>query len=167
MRKIIKFFFFSMVAVSSCGVLPALAGNEEIWGTYRLISATNHYLDTNETIDAYGKNPKGYITYGPEGRMMVFVTFDGRIKLDKPEDATSEQRAQLYSTTYSYAGTYTYTGTQIIHHIDMHSNESWAGRDVIRDISKHGDSLTYVTKPQTDPRNGRPVVVTLIWEKVK
>src|SRR5271170_4865846 len=88
-----------------------LAGNEEIWGTYKIISATVHWLDNDQTEDAYGKHPNGYITYGTDGRMMVLVAFDGRLQLSKPETATIDQRDQLYSTMFAYAGTYSYTGT--------------------------------------------------------
>ena len=149
-------------------LLPSfvLAGNEEIWGTYKIISATVHWLDSGQTEDAYGKHPNGYITYGKDGRMMVLVAYDSRLKLSKPETATIEQRDQLYSTMFAYAGTYTYTGTSIEHHIDVSWNEAWTGKTVIRDITRQGNRLTYVTRPQTSPRNGRLEVVTLVWEKV-
>ena len=61
----------------------ALAGDEEIWGTYRLIKATNRLLDTGDVVNSYGEHPKGYITYGEEGRMLVLITYDGR---PKPQD---------------------------------------------------------------------------------
>ena len=79
------------------------AGNEEIWGTYKIVCATVHWLDNGQTEDAYGKHPNGYISYGKDGRMMVLVAFDGRLKLSKPETATIEQRDQLYSTMFAYA----------------------------------------------------------------
>jgi Lipocalin-like domain len=150
-------------------VVPSIvqAGNEEIWGTYKIISATVHWLDNDKTEDAYGKHPNGYITYGKDGRMMVLVAFDGRPKLSKPETATIEQRDQLYGTMFAYAGTYTYTGTSIEHHIDVSWNEAWTGNTVIRDITRQGNRLTYVTRPQTSPRNGRLEVVTLVWEKIQ
>jgi hypothetical protein len=37
-----------------------LAGNEELYGTYELVSSSVKYLDTNEIIpDVLGKNPRG------------------------------------------------------------------------------------------------------------
>lgn len=143
------------------------AGDEEFWGTYKLISATVHYLDNGQTEDAYGKNPTGYINYSKDGRMMVVVAFGGRLKLDKPETATVDQRDQLYNTMFAYGGTYTYSGNSIEHHIDVSWNESWTGRTVIRDITRNGDRLTYVTRPQASPRNGRLEIATLVWEKLK
>jgi hypothetical protein len=145
----------------------AWAGNEEIWGTYKLVSATTRYLDNGQTEEPYGKHPAGYINYGKDGRMMVVVAFDGRPKLARPETATLEQRDQLYKTMFAYGGTYTYAGNRIEHHIDVSWNESWTGTTVIRDITRNGDRLTYVTRSQVSPRDGRPEVATLVWEKVK
>ena len=62
----------------------SFAGDEEIWGTYKLISSTDKYLDTGDTVNSFGEHPKGYITYGKEGRMLVLITYDGR---KKPQDA--------------------------------------------------------------------------------
>jgi lipocalin-like protein len=64
MRKIMLAF-----AVSALPLCAALA-DEELPGTYKLISGTRTIVETGEIKDAYGKQPKGYIIYGRDGRML-------------------------------------------------------------------------------------------------
>ena len=128
----------------------SFAGDDEIWGTYKLISATNKFLDTGDVVSSYGEHPKGYITYGKEGRMLVLITYDGRIK---PQDAlktTIEERDALYRSMMAYGGTYTYSGNQIEHHVDISWDETQVGTTVIRSVTRDGDRLTYVTEPFPD-----------------
>ena len=149
-------------------ISDAFAGDEEIWGTYKLLAATNKYLDTGDVVNAFGEHPKGYITYGKEGRMLVLITFDGRIKPPDVTKTTLEERDALYQV--AYGGTYTYSGNQIQHHVDLSWDETRSGTTVTRTITRNGDRLTYVTEPHPS-RNlqtlGRIFVQTLIWEKVQ
>jgi hypothetical protein len=48
----------------------AVAQNDELVSTYKLISSTRKVLDTGEVLDTWGKNPKAFITYGKDGRML-------------------------------------------------------------------------------------------------
>jgi len=81
-------------------------GGAELWGTYKIVSATVHWLDNDKVEDAFGKDPDGYVNYGKDGRMIVLVAYGDRINLERPETATIEQRLQLYETMFAYAGTY-------------------------------------------------------------
>jgi len=112
MNKIFRYAII-LTIVMAFGFSFARADDEEIWGTYKIISATVQYLDNNEKKDAYGKHPNGYITYSKDGRMMVLVAYDGRIKLEKPDTATIEQRAHLFESMFAYAGTYTTLETKL------------------------------------------------------
>ena len=47
--------------------------SDRIVGSWRMLSWTYEVLDTGEIHDALGKEPKGYIHYLPDGRMMVLV----------------------------------------------------------------------------------------------
>jgi exopolysaccharide biosynthesis protein len=161
---------FAILGMMALITSDASAGDEEIWGTYRLISSTKKYLDTGNTVNSFGAHPKGYITYGKEGRMLVLITYDGRIK---PEDAlktTIEERDALYRSMIAYGGTYTYSGNRIEHHVDISRNESQVGTTLIRNVTRDGNRLTYVTEPFEDgslETLGKIVVNTLIWEKVQ
>jgi Lipocalin-like domain len=64
--------------------LSAFGAEIELTGTYELISASGKYLDTGEVIpDIYGKNAKGFIMYGTDGRMLGMVTYANRPKPEK------------------------------------------------------------------------------------
>ncbi len=130
-------------------LVPQLASGAEvdIVGTYRLISSKRMILDTGETEDSYGKEPVGYITYGPDGRLMVIIAFSDRPKPESLDKMTDHDRTSLFRTMLAYGGTYTFHGNRIEHHIDVSWNELWTGTTIIRDIRRDGDRLVYTTKP--------------------
>jgi hypothetical protein len=77
-RKMKNGLAFTILGIAMTMVLvtsDAFAGDEEIWGTYKLINATNKYVDTGDTVNSFGEHPKGYITYGKEGRMLVLIPY--------------------------------------------------------------------------------------------
>ena len=145
----------------------AVAADDELYGTYRLVSSQRKILDTGQVIDSYGKNPKGYITYGKDGRMLALITYDGRSKPENIDKMTDQQRSDLFRTMLAYGGTYKFDGNKIEHHIDISWNELWSGTTVIRDIKKEGDQLIYTTRPAPFSGDGKMSIVTVVWEKVK
>ena len=158
-----------MLAVAMV-VLPfsAIAADvEELLGTWKLVSSTRKTLDTGEVTDTWGKNPKGYITYGKDGRMMAVVVNDARPKPESLDKMTDQQRVDLYRTMVAYAGTYTFDGNKIAHHVDVSWNEVWTGTTVVRDIKKEGDKLIYTTRPAPFGGDGKMSVLTVVFEKVK
>jgi hypothetical protein len=161
MRKL-----FCVIALSILSSI-AFAADDDLYGTYKLISSTRKTLDTGESFDSYGKNPSGYITYGRDGRMMAIITNDGRPKAESVEKMTDQQRLSLFRSVIAYGGTFTYRGDSITHHIDISWNEVWTGTDVIRDIRKEGSRLIYTTRPAPFASDGKMSITTLIWEKVK
>jgi len=170
MKKGLAFTIFGIAMTMALITSNALAGDEEIWGTYKLISATNKYLDTGNTVNSYGEHPKGYITYGKEGRMLVLITYDGRTKPQDVLKTSIEERDALYRSMTAYGGTYTYSGNRIEHHVDISWDETRSGTTVIRSVTRDGDRLTYVTEPSPSRNQetlGKMIVQTLIWEKVR
>jgi len=155
--------------VAALVIFPPLAWavDDDIVGTYRLISSHRVILETGETEDSYGKNPSGFISYGRDGRMMTIVVFSNRPRPESLDKMTDQQRTDLFRTMSAYGGTYTFHGDRVEHHIDISWNEVWTGTTVIRDIKKEGDRLVYTTKPAPFPRDGKMSVNTLVWEKVK
>ena len=136
---------------------------------YELISATNKFVDTGEVINSYGEHPKGYITYGKEGRMLVLITYDGRVKPSDVLKTSVEERDSLYRSMTAYGGTYTYDGHQMQHHVDISWDETRSGTTVTRTVTREGKRLTYVTEPFPSRNRdtlGRIVVQTLTWEKL-
>jgi Lipocalin-like domain len=170
MKKGLAFTIFGAAVVMALFTSDALAGDDEIWGTYKLIGATNKILDTGNTVNSYGEHPKGYITYGKEGRMLVLITYDGRPKPPDVLKTSIEERDALYRSMTAYGGTYTYTGNRIEHHVDISWDETRSGTTVVRTITRDGNRLTYVTEPflsRNQETFGKMIVQTLIWEKLQ
>ena len=159
--------FVAVVLTALCG--PTFAGEEEVYGTWKLLSDQTKVLDTGEMIDnSGGAVPSGYITYGRDGRMMVLIMRGVRPTPDSLATMTDQERADLFrSMGAAYGGTFKFDGSTMEHHIDISWNNIWTGTTVVRDVKKDGDKLIYTTRPAPFVRDGRMVVTTLIWEKVK
>jgi hypothetical protein len=154
------------VAVAALPYL-AFAADEELAGTYRLISSTRKILETGEVLNTWGKNPKGFITYGKDGRMLVLIVSDDRPKPESVEKMTDQQRIDLFRSMTAYGGTYIFDGRRVEHHIDISWNEVWTGTTVVREITKEGDKLMYTSPAAPFAGDGRISVVTLMFEKMK
>ena len=144
---------------------PATAAEYELAGTYQLISSSTKHLDTGE--DVPDENVKGLIMYGSDGRMLVLITYGDRPRAESSAKLTDDQRARLFRTMLAYGGTYEFDGKTVKHHVDICSDEIRCGATVIRDVTVDGDRLTYTTRPQPSPSNGRMVVITLVWQKLR
>ena len=133
-------------------------------GSWRMISWTYEVLETGEVRDALGKNPRGIISYGPDGRMTVFVFRSERVG---PKDLvpTAEEKIDLYDTMFAYAGTYNVESDRVIHHIDMSWNKAWEGTHQVRFIETDGRQLAYRSAPAKNPFDGRDCVHTVRFEK--
>ncbi|HET6160066.1 MAG TPA: lipocalin-like domain-containing protein [Dongiaceae bacterium] len=138
----------------------------QVIGSWKMTSWTYDVLETGERHNALGPDPKGYIHYLPDGRMMVLV-----LKADRPKPAslvpTPEEKLALYESMFAYAGTYSLEQDRVIHHIDMSWNRAWEGTDQIRLLKIEGRHLTYTGVPAKNPLDGRECVHHVKFEKVK
>ena len=145
--------------------LPAHAAEPELAGTYELVSSSTKFLDTGEVVTE--QSPKGFIMYGADGRMLVLITYSGRPKPESTAKMTDVQRIGLFRTMLAYGGTYTFDGKKVEHHVDICWDNVRCGTTVVRDVTRDGERLTYVTSPQPSPINGRMSVATVVWQKMK
>lgn len=143
----------------------AFAADEEIYGTYRLISTSQRVLGTGEIVTM--AKEQGFITYGRDGRMMVLIVRGGRPKPENFEKMTDQHRIELFGTMTAYAGTFKFDGKTLEHHVDISWNEMWTGTTQVRDVKRDGKRLSLSTRPAPSPRDGRMSVTTLVWEKIK
>lgn len=161
-----RFLAAFIVALTACR--SALATESQLVGTYEFISASVVYQDTGEVApDVFGKEAKGFITYDNDGRMLVLITYAGRPKPERTEKITDEQRIALYDTMQAYGGSYTFDGKMVQHHVDICWDEVRCGTIVARDVERNGDTLILKTHPGPFAMNGRIVVNTIVWRKVK
>ena len=145
---------------------PASSGEEELYGTWKLTRMQRKIVDTGQTLDAFGPNPRGFIMYGQAGRMMVLIAMSNRPKPESIEQMTDQQRADLLRSMVAYTGTYKYDGKSVEHHVDVAWNEVWAGTLLRLNAIRNGDRLTYTTAPIPFAGDGKISVTTLIWERL-
>jgi hypothetical protein len=148
--------------------LPARLWRDEhrklLLGTWKMVSWTVEDLLSGEKSPGLGESPAGYITYSPEGRVMVLVLRSDR---KKPAELvpTNAEKIALYGSMFAYAGTYSVDSEKVLHHIDMSWNEAWTGTTQIRFFKLQGDELTYTSAPARNPMNGRDCVHTVIFRR--
>lgn len=144
-----------------------LATDDQLYGTWRLVSYTRTFLATGETTYYFGKSPHGYINYGRDGRMFFMFVSDKRPKPKDLSKMTDQERVELFNTMGAYCGTYTVDGNTVTHHIDVSANENWTGTDLVRKFKLDGDRLVINTVPGPSPTDGRLFTAVLTFERFK
>jgi hypothetical protein len=154
-------------ALALLASVEAWAGDEELYGTWRLVSYTRTVVATGETTDIFGKTPHGFINYGRDGRMIVIIVKDERPTPTDLATMTDQERANLFKTMTAYGGTYTFDGATITHHVDISWNQIFTGTDQLRNIKLDGRTVVLSTNPQPSSIDGKVSVSVLTWEKVE
>jgi hypothetical protein len=156
---------FLSIAALLLAAAPALA--DTLDGTWKLISSKRTNQATGAVTDSLGANPVGFITYNKDGHMMVLMTAHDRPRPSGADAISPEQRQALFSSMVAYAGTYDFDGKTVRHHIAVSWNEAWSDTTQIRDVTRDGDRLIYVSRPAPSPVDGSMGIGTLVWERVK
>ena len=143
------------------------AGDEQLYGTWRLISFTAKVVATGETTDLFGKSPHGFLNYGRDGRMLALIVNSKRPKPASQTGMTDQDRLELFNSTLAYGGTYTYDGKTVKHDVDISWNEMWTGTTQVRQVEFDGNRLILSTAPTPSVVDGRPVTAVLTWERVQ
>ena len=139
---------------------------ERLIGTWKLVSAIREDVATGAKSDFLGADPVGFISYSPDGRMIVLNVGGGRKKPAGGQPTPAEAEALFRSMT-SYAGSYTTDGNVITHHVDISWNEAWTGSEQKRIARFDGGRAYLSTLPSIDPITGSMTVRTMEWEKVR
>jgi hypothetical protein len=136
-------------------------------GTWKLVSIVAEDLSTGHKTDLWGTDPKGYITYGADGRMMVINVRNDR-EPPAAEVPTPGEAVDLYRGMLAYGGHYTIDGDEITHHVDISWNEAWTGTSQKRLFRFESDDRVHLsTRPSPDPVHGHMSTRTMTWEKMK
>src|SRR5690242_14120536 len=77
--------------------------------------------------DIFGPQPKGYLIFTPEGRMMTIIT-----RADRQPAATAQDQAALLQSMVAYSGRYTVGHDRIVTHPDVSWNEIYTGTEQVR-----------------------------------
>lgn len=128
---------------------PPASGSlqEQMIGTWRLVSRTVRQADGSESFDSkYGPHPVGYISYDRTGYMSVQF-----MRPDRPKDVTLDGYE-------AYFGRYSVDEQKktVTHHIEGHMLPDRVGQDFLRGIEVKGDELTLIIRNGRSP-SGQPV----------
>jgi hypothetical protein len=89
--------WLAVLALFFLFVQPAFADDrDKIIGIWKLVSWEKEIIATGQRSLFLGKEPSGYLIFTPEGRMMVLIKGEGRLKLN-----TNQHCAELFSSMYS------------------------------------------------------------------
>ena len=148
--------------------------NNPLIGTWKLISVTAILPDGKIEPEAFGTNPTGYITYTPEGKMMVIFSRSDRPPLSGNARSTLskaihsvpvEERAQAFTTFNAYAGTYTINENTVTHHVEVASMPNRIGQNLTRVFTLNGNRIKLKTPPSKS--DDVPKIFELVWERVE
>jgi hypothetical protein len=146
--------------------LAAPAAESDLYGTWKLVSATRKVMDTGQVEQYRGTAPKGYTMFGRDGRFLSFTVSEKRPKPESVAKMTDQQRIELFNTMNAYAGTYKLDGNKLTYRFDLTHNEV-TERASVREIKIEGRKLTIVNEPARATIDGKMSQVTSVWEKVE
>jgi hypothetical protein len=135
-----------------------------IIGNWRTVSWTRKLVATGEESDALGPNPFGYINYGVDGRVMVFVLKGERVK-PKSNPPTDGEKVALFDSLFAYVGTYEVQSDRVVHTLDGSWNELWTGTQQTRLLAFDNDRLIYTTPEILDPISGELCTYRVVFER--
>jgi hypothetical protein len=147
--------------------LAAPAAESDLYGTWKLVSLDRKITATGEMTQPRGKAPNGYISFGPDGRLMGVILGDKRPKPESVAKMTDQQRIELFNTMNAYTATYKLEGNKLTYRYDTAHNELGLQRARVREIKLEGRKLTMVTEQAPGVSDGRMGSTTTVWEKVQ
>lgn len=133
----------------------------KLLGIWRLAAFEVEYQATSAREYPRGKNPTGFITFTPEGRMTVLLTDEGR-KAPK----TDQDRSDLFASMVAYTGMYRIEGEKWMAKVDVSANPALVGTEQTRSFRIDGDRLQEITQwtARGEKGMGRAVIT---WERTK
>lgn len=164
MRTWILAVVFAVLVLS--GDLNAQNGGNPI-GSWKLVSASASTGTGDRNDSPFGSSPTGALTYTPDGRMILIVSYSGRKLLSGADRIASpvSERAEAFTTSFAYAGRYTLAGDKVTHHVEVATVENWVNTDLVRILTFNGDRITLRTPPQSV--GGIMQTSELVWERIK
>jgi len=139
---------------------------DRLIGTWTLVAAEREDLPSGKKTAFLGENPRGFLHYMPDGRMLALITRAGRKKPAALVANASEAEA-LIRSMISYGARYECLGNEVHHHCDISWNESFTGTIQKRNVTFDGEQMILSPPPSPDPTDGTISIRRLIWRKLK
>jgi lipocalin-like protein len=139
-------------------MITSNANADGLIGTWKLISNRIRMEDTGEEFDLFGANPRGVITFAPNGRMTAILT-----TAERPSPVSEADFKALIMGMSAYAGRFSIQDDHVVIDPDV----VWLPyAKQIRYFELEGDRLTLRTPVQELPiRPGRLLRNTIVWER--
>lgn len=116
-----------------------------IVGTWKILTFTAIYVDTNRETNILGDHPTGFLVYTSGGHVVVWLAGGDR-NIPGAPTFTDAEGTELFKTIIAaYAGTYSVEGDKVIHHIESAWIPAWNGTDQARFIERNGNRLKITT----------------------
>jgi len=138
---------------------------EQLIGTWTLVSAVREEIPSGARTNLFGDAPRGFLTYGADGRMLALITRGDR-KPPAANRASAAEAEALFRSMLGYGGTYSIAGNEVTHQVDISWNESFTGSQQKRLVDLDGDILRLSTPVTPDPIDGKMSVRRMTWKKV-
>jgi len=119
-------------------------------GSWKLVGVNREEVATGKKLDT-DMQQSGYISYTPDGRMMVMIA---RHRADTEDEITA------------YAGKWHVEGECVIHDVDMAVRAPWKNTRQVRGFRFHGNRLTLSPPVSEDYIHGSVTRRSLEWEKM-
>ena|ERR1700722_14119950 len=137
--------------------------NDELVGTWKLVSALSKRASDGGSEAPYGANPVGFLTYSRDGRVMAILGHGDR-KLLPAGGGTLEEQAEAFKTFLAYAGRYKLSGDRVSHYVEVSSIQNYVGKELVRSVKYQADQIILVTPPT--PVNGKIQTIELTWQRL-
>jgi hypothetical protein len=125
---------------------------QELVGTWRLVSFDAEDRDTGERWPTFGKAPRGRLMLQPNGLMMVLLTAEGRVA---QHPSTTEERAKAFTSVVAYSGRYKAEGESFVTDVDVSSVEAWVGARQVRTFRLVGRRVQFTSAWAPSPFDPR------------
>lgn len=129
-------------------------------GSWRLVETWREEAASGRREAQFGPDPRGWIIYTAEGRMMALITGSA---WHPPRDLAD--RAALHAGMLAYSGRYTAFADRVEHRIDVAWQPAVVGQTFTRFVRFEGDRLILTSPPGPSAIDGVVATVTVVWER--
>jgi len=112
-------------------------GGATIVGSWKVVSYDIEFQNSGERRPFLGAQPRGYLIFTPQGRVISYLEAEGRKAL-----ATDEECVDAYWTIVAYTGKYRLEGNKWITSVDGAWNIELVGTELERTFELKGNSLS-------------------------
>lgn len=141
--------------------------NQQLVGTWRLLSASSKDSSGQPLEPPYGSNPAGLLSYTQDGRVTALISYSGRKPLSAgiKGPVLIEELAEAFKTFLAYGGRYRLDGDNVVHSIEISSIQNYVNRELVRTVKFQGDEIALLTPPSMV--NGKIQSIELIWRRLE